>query len=91
MAVNRCLTENILSDVLKANRKEVVGMFLEEYDQELHYKTLRDEGFDDGYDDGQDRINDLNKHLVQDNRIEDLLKSVNDQEYQKELLKEYGL
>ena len=52
LAVEYCLANGILTDVLRAHRKEVVGMFLEDYDEELHYRTLRREGYEDGYDDG---------------------------------------
>ena len=40
-AVNVCIQKGILADVLKAHRKEVITMFLEDYDEELHLRTLR--------------------------------------------------
>ena len=99
LAVNRCLKENILTDVLRVHRKEVVHMFLEEYDQELHYRTLKREGFEDGFEAGfndgaqagEERINTLNRLLLNDGRTEDLLRCVSDPEFQKELFKEYHL
>lgn len=86
-AVNVCIQKGILADVLKAHRKEVITMFLEDYDEELHLRTLRREG----YEDGMEQINRLNKLLLTDNRIEDLKRSVNDSDFQKALLKEYDL
>ena len=53
LAVEYCLANGILTDVLRAHRKEVVGMFLEDYDEELHYRTLRREGYEDGLEDGE--------------------------------------
>lgn len=53
LAVEYCLANGILTDVLRAHRKEVVGMFLEDYDEELHYRTLRREGYEDGFGDGE--------------------------------------
>ena len=35
-AVDRCLEQNILTDILRAHRKEVTKLFLTEYDEELH-------------------------------------------------------
>ena len=49
LAVHHCLKEGVLEDLLRKHRKEVVGMFLEEYDKELHEKTLRREGWEDGF------------------------------------------
>lgn len=86
-AVNVCIQKGILADVLKAHRKEVITMFLEDYDEELHLRTLRREG----YEDGMEQINRLNKLLLTDNRIEDLKRSVDDSDFQKALLKEYDL
>ena len=99
LAVERCLKEKILEDVLRANRKEVTNMFLEEYDEELHHKVLKKEGFDSGYSSGYDtaiketqkRINALAQRLREDDRTEDFFRSTTDPEYQKKLLIEYGL
>jgi hypothetical protein len=38
-----------------------------------------------------DRINELNKRLIQDNRMDELIRSVNDGKLQDKLLVEYGL
>lgn len=40
---------------------------------------------------GAERINELNRKLIADNRMEDLEKSIKDAEYQKLLLEEYKL
>lgn len=98
-AVEQCLKEDILSDVLRAHRKEVTTMFLEEYDQELHYKTLMEEGYEEGYDSGYDsgyqageqRINNLFQRLLSDGRQPDMIRAVSDKEFRKRLLQEYGL
>lgn len=86
-AVNVCIQKGILADVLKAHRKEVITMFLEDYDEELHLRTLRREG----YEDGMEQINRLVKHLLADNRMDDLKRSLDDSDFQKALLKEYDL
>lgn len=86
-AVNVCIQKGILADVLKAHRKEVITMFLEDYDEELHLRTLRREG----YEDGMEQLNRLVKHLLADNRMDDLKRSLDDSDFQKALLKEYDL
>lgn len=94
-AVDQCLKDDILTDVLRAHRREVTTMFLEEYDQELHYKTIRKEGYEDGFEDGsnsgEERINLLIQRLAADNRQDDIIRAASDRKFQKELLKDYGL
>lgn len=46
-AVKGCIQDGILADFLKKNRSEV-KMSIYEYDEELHYKTLREEGREEG-------------------------------------------
>ncbi len=49
------------------------------------------EGMECGLEQGVDRVNRLIRHLVQDNRIQDLKRSAEDKEYQEQLMKEYGI
>jgi hypothetical protein len=103
LAIERCLKEDILTDVLTAHRKEVVSMFLEEYDEELHYRTLRREGYEDGRDEGriegrlegrlegEARMRLLHQKLLEDKRMEDLYRSFQDKSFEDKLCKEYGL
>lgn len=42
-------------------------------------------------EEGCEMMNELNRKLVKDGRIEELIRSIQDAEYQKELLKEYGI
>ncbi|MDO4272897.1 MAG: hypothetical protein Q4D16_04435 [Eubacteriales bacterium] len=62
-------------------------MFLEEYDEELHMKTIQNESREDE----RERINCLNEHLIKDDRIEELARSCKDRNLQEALLKEYHL
>ena len=45
----QCLREGELSEELRVSRKEVVGMFLEEYDAELHERILRQKEYFNPY------------------------------------------
>ena len=91
LAVHHCLEEGILKDLLRKHRKEVVGMFLEEYDKELHEKTLRREGWEDGQKNGLDLASELTQCLLDANRLEDLRRSTKDKKFRQKLLKEYGI
>lgn len=51
-AVDYCIKNGILKDFLLANKAEVIKMSIYEYDEELHKKTLHDEGYEDGFNDG---------------------------------------
>lgn len=99
LAVERCLKEDILTDALRAHRKEVTSMFLEDFDAEFHERSIRAESFEDGFENGfengkensRSRINTLNQKLLKDNRSDDLLRSTTDRDFQERLLKEYGI
>ncbi len=47
-AVNECIKENILSEFLRKNKREVIAMGIDEYDAELHEKTLLEIGREQG-------------------------------------------
>ncbi|MDO4338553.1 MAG: hypothetical protein Q4C91_10795 [Eubacteriales bacterium] len=99
LAVDRCLEENILVDVLKEHRKEVVSMFLDEYDDELFTKRMYENiakesaeaGRKAGMEAGQKAINTLATCLLDDKRQDELMRSFTDSALQKKLLREYHL
>lgn len=47
-AVSDCIKEGILKEFLVANRAEVIQMSIFEYNEELHMKTVREEGREEG-------------------------------------------
>ena len=60
--------------------------------QEWEEKALAHEkGIKEGKERGITQTTLLIKYLLNDNRVEDLKRAVEDSEYQKVLLKEYGL
>ena len=68
-AVDSCIGNDILKDVLIKQKAEVIQMILETYDKELHDKTLRREGYEDGYSKGKstgylEGINDGIRQLI---------------------------
>lgn len=86
-AVEECINRKILSDFLRKHRAEVKFMILSYYDEELHLKTLRKEGKEEG----KQAVNTLIQILLKENRIDDLKRAAEDDEYENALLKEYGL
>ena len=82
-AIDFCIKQDILADILTKCRDEVFQMILTEYDEKLHLKTTHTEG--------QNRVNDFNLKLLELNRLDDLVKATKDCTYQEQLFKEFGL
>lgn len=51
-AIDDCIDKGILSEFLRGNRMEVLGMFLEEFDAEKYERSIRREGHDEGHKEG---------------------------------------
>lgn len=54
-------------------------------------RELEEDAREEGRAEGSYLMNELNRRLMQDDRTEDLFRSIQDSEYQKELMEEYGL
>ena len=52
-AVEECIQEGILREFLLMNKSKVVSMSIFEFDQELHNRTLYEEGHEDGFAKGE--------------------------------------
>ena len=61
LAVNECIKENILAGFLRKNKREVIAMGIDEYDAELHEKTLIDIGYERGIDTGREQGIDIGR------------------------------
>lgn len=86
-AIEECIQKGILADYLKRKGSEVMNMLIAEYDYDMDIEVQREEA----YNAGIRRVNQLHSCLLKDNRFEDLKKSTEDPDYQKQLLKEYDL
>ena len=53
IAVDECIAEDILADFFRKNKAEAIQMSIFEYDEELHKKTLLEEGFEKGLERGR--------------------------------------
>lgn len=106
-AIETCIQQGVLEDILMKCKSEVFGTLLTEYDERKHMRLERKaeraegrreglaEGLSQGHAKGceemQERINTLNVKLIEQNRTEDIIKASKDKEYQEKLFKEFGL
>ena len=86
-AIDTCIHQDVLADFLKKHRAEVTNMILTTYDKDLYEKTLKEDAREEELESGIL----LAKYLFNDNRSKDLERASKDIEYQKKLLKEYGI
>ena len=95
MAINYCIDHDILSGFLRKYRAEVLGMLLEEFDVDKYERSIRAEGKEEGIEigiqRGMERTNKLTCILIEQKRMEDLKRSVQDVEYQEKLFREFDL
>ena len=73
-------------------------MILTTYDKDLYEKTLKEDAKEEGREEGRAEIRAelnefklLNKYLLKSKRYSDLERATEDIEYQKKLLKEFGI
>ena len=85
-AVDDCIAEGILSEFLKKNRAEAIKVSIYEYDEELHFRTLYEEGVEDGMERGENRLNKLYSILIDRDRLDDLKRATQDKAYQEQLM-----
>lgn len=94
-AVDECINEDILAEFLRKNKNEVIKVSIYEYNEERHLQQERDEAWQEGNKTGkklgEERVNKLHYHLIEDNRIQDLKHSIEDEAYQEHLMEEYGI
>lgn len=101
-AVDYCIRKGILSDFLTRNRAEAIEMSIFEYNEELHIKSEKELSFQEGCKFGMEqgikigterfnRLDMLNKRLLEENRIEALKRSIEDEEYRHKLYEEYNI
>lgn len=98
-AVNECIRENILREFLVEQKSEVFKMSIYEFDEEREMRLIREdereigkeEGIKIGRAESLRRMMTLNKILLDDNRIDDLKRAAEDEEYLLSLCEEYSI
>lgn len=86
-AVDQCIKEGILADFLKKNKSEVISMSIFEYDEKLHEETMRKIGKREGVE----KMAKLTSILIKSNRLDDLAKASENEEYRTLLFSEFNL
>ena len=76
-----------LSKLSTLCQMEVTNMILTTYDKDLYEKTLKE----DAREEIIAELNQLTKYLLKAKRYNDLERAAEDIEYQKKLLKEFGI
>lgn len=98
-AMDICIEQDILKDILLKSKSEVFHMLLTEYDEKKHLKNTYNEGYEsgkeigqvEGYKTAEQRMDNLIICLEKDCRIEDIAKAARDSKYKEELFQEYNL
>lgn len=98
-AIDTCINQDVLADFLKKHRAEVTNMILTTYDKDLYEKTLKEDAKEEGREEGltkgraetRSELNQLTICLLNAKRYNDLEHAAKDIEYQKKLLKEFGI
>lgn len=91
LAVDDCVGNGILADILQDNREEVCAMLLREYNEQAHIDSEKQISMEEGEKKGENRVNQLNIILAEQGRTEDIIKAAQDKEYQKKLFEEFNL
>ncbi len=83
------LIKEIHAGVRQIRLSEEMGVkYMQKWEERVYDRM---EGREEGEIRGQTRINQLNQALIGDNRLEDLIRSATDVEFQKQLLEEYQI
>lgn len=102
-AVEYCMRNGILEEFLSKNRAEAIEVSIFEYNEEMHIKNEKEFSYQEGHKSGlelgirqgirqeKERITLLQKNLLYENRMEDLRRSIEDEEYREKLYTEYEM
>ena len=91
-AVDYCIEAGILAEFLRKNRAKAIKVSIYEYDEELHFRTLKEEGREEGLEEGLEQgvnlLNQLYSILIETDRLEDLKRATKDKTYREQLMRE---
>lgn len=88
-AVNQCIDENILRDILSKNRGEVTRVILEEYDEEKHLRSERIFWEEKGRELEQQSFIQLISAMASDGRAGDIARLAYDREFLVKMKEKY--
>ena len=102
-AVETCIRNGILEEILRNNREEVCSMLLTEYDEQAHIESEREialkegeaigraAGREEGLKEGELRLANLMQLLIDSGRTDDMNRALVDLEYREQLYQENHL
>ena len=102
-AVETCIRNGILEEILRNNREEVCSMLLTEYDEQAHIESEREialkegeaigraAGREEGLKEGELRLAKLMQLLIDSGRTDDMNRALTDLEYREQLYQENHL
>ncbi len=92
LAIDDCIRDDVLRDILETHRMEARDMLFTEYNEEVHIKNEKEisykDGYGDGYDNGMDTMSRLYNKLEELDRLGEFSKAVKDPEYRTKLIEE---
>lgn len=92
-AIDDCINEGIMKEILEAHRMEAKEMLFTEYNEEAHINHVKESsyenGYGKGYDSGIDIMSQLYQKLKELGRLDDFDKAMSDQGYRKQLIEEF--
>lgn len=83
-AIDDCIKEGVLKDILEAHRMEAKEMLFTEYNEEAHINHVKKSSFENG----MDIMGELFIKLENQNRLSDYSKAAKDPQFRDKLLKE---
>ena len=94
-AVDDCIRNGMLAEILSANKAEVLNLILTEYDEQSHIASEKEisyaEGIEKGINQSEERQSMLFKKMKADGRIADYFKGMEDRDYLHMLYEEFDL
>lgn len=90
-AIEECIKQGVLEEILRNHREEVFSMLLTEYDEQAHIENERGIAFEEGVKEGEERVFKLIQLLTNENRTEEITRVSFDKEYREKLYKEFNL
>ena len=86
-AIDECIKQGILEDILREDREEVRSMLLTEYDEQVHIKNEKEISFEEG----EETLAALIQYLLAAGRMDDVNRVTTDAQYRRELYQEFQL
>lgn len=91
LAMEKCIHNDILADILKKERTVIMNNLLTEFDEEGYKEMLLEEGFEDGFTKGEEKFSALTAKLLEAKRYADLEKSTKDSAFREALYREFHI